>query len=61
VDRILAIDVGTQSLMAYVVDRNLVTLERKQISYAPQSKAKDRVEIEAEILWEALINACRQL
>ena len=60
-DRILAIDVGTQSLKACVVDRNLVTLERKQISYIPQAKAKNRVEIEAKILWEALIDACRQL
>jgi xylulokinase len=61
VDRILAIDAGTQSLKACVVDRNAATLERRQISYAPQAKVKDRVEIEAEVLWEALIDACRQL
>jgi len=60
-NRILAIDAGTQSLRACVVDRNLVTLERQQISYAPQLRGKNFVEIEAEVLWKAFIDSCRQL
>ena len=60
-NRILSIDAGTQSLRACVVDRNLVTLERHQISYTPQVKGKNRVEIEAEVLWKAFIDACSQL
>jgi sugar (pentulose or hexulose) kinase len=60
-NRILAIDAGTQSLRACVVDRNLITLERQQISYAPQVKGKNFVEIEAEVLWKAFIDACCQL
>ncbi len=60
-DRILAIDVGTQSLKACVVDRHLVTLERKQVFYEPQVKRKTWVEIDAEVLWKAFIDACHQL
>jgi len=60
-NRILAIDAGTQSLRASVVDRNLVTLERQQISYTPQVRGKNFVEIEAEVLWKAFIDACHQL
>ncbi len=58
---ILAIDVGTQSLKACVVDRNLSILERTQIFYEPQVKSKNRVEIDAEVLWKAFINACGNL
>ena len=58
---ILAIDVGTQSLKACVVDRNLSILERTQIFYEPQVKSKNRVEIDAEVLWKAFINACGDL
>ena len=58
---ILAIDVGTQSLKACVVDRNLSVLERTQIFYEPQVKSKNRVEIDAEALWKAFINACGDL
>jgi len=60
-NRILAIDAGTQSLRACVVDRNLITLERQQISYTPRVKGKNFVEIEAEVLWKAFIDACCQL
>jgi len=61
VNRILSIDAGTQSLRACVIDRNLVTLERYQISYDPQVKGKNRVEIEAEVLWKAFVDVCSQL
>ncbi|MFB0506307.1 MAG: FGGY-family carbohydrate kinase [Thermodesulfobacteriota bacterium] len=60
-NRILAIDVGTQSLRACVFDRDFIVLEKQQISYAPQVKAKNWVEIDAEVLWNAFIKACRQL
>jgi len=61
VDRILAVDVGTQSLKACVVDHRLTTLERQQVSYDPQVKRKTWAEIDAEVLWMAFIDACRQL
>jgi len=60
-NRILAVDAGTQSLRACVFDRDLIVLEKQQISYDPQVKAKNWVEIEAEVLWNAFIKACSQL
>ena len=60
-DRILAIDAGTQSLRACVFDRDFNTLEKQQVSYAPQVKAKNWVEIDAEVLWNAFVKACSQL
>ncbi len=61
INRILAIDVGTQSLRACVFDRDLSTLEKQQISYAPQVKRKTWVEIDAEVLWNAFVKACTRL
>jgi sugar (pentulose or hexulose) kinase len=61
VNRILAIDAGTQSLRACILDRDLTTLERGQASYTPQVKAKTWVEINAEVLWDAFMKACGQL
>lgn len=58
---ILAVDVGTQSLKASVVDRNLTVLESARISYVPQVKSKNRVEIGAEVLWDAFVKAFAQL
>jgi xylulokinase len=60
-DSILAIDVGTQSLKACVIDPELNLLERQQVSYVPQVKSRDRVELDAELLWDALVQACRRL
>ena len=60
-DRILAVDVGTQSLKACIVDHNLETLERQQVYYDPQVKRKTWVEIDAEVFWKAFIDACHQL
>lgn len=60
-NRVLAIDVGTQSLRACILDATLRVIERQQINYAPHVKAKDRVEIDAEVLWNALIQTCRRL
>jgi xylulokinase len=60
-DCILAIDVGTQSLRACIIDGELSVLERQQIPYAPQIGSGFRVEMDAEILWSALIQACTGL
>ena len=60
-DCILAIDVGTQSLRACVIDPDLSELERQQVPYTPQVISRDKVEIDAEILWEALVRACSKL
>jgi len=61
VNRILAIDAGTQSLRACVFDRDLAMLEVQRVSYDPRVKAKTWVEIDAEVLWDAFIKACGQL
>ena len=60
-DCILAIDVGTQSLRACVIDPNLSVLERQQVPYSPQIISRDKVEIDAETLWDALVEACSKL
>jgi xylulokinase len=60
-NRVLALDIGTQSLRACVVDRDLNTLEKEQISYSPEVKSRNRVEIEAEVLWGAFMHACKRL
>ena len=59
--RILAVDVGTQSLRANVVDRNHETIEAARVSYFPRIYSKNCVEIEADILWQAFIQACSEL
>ena len=58
---ILAVDTGTQSIKASIIDRNLNLLETSRISYAPEVKSKNRVEIGAEVLWDAFLKACAQL
>jgi xylulokinase len=60
-DCILAIDVGTQSLRACIIDSELSVLERQQVHYTPQVISRDKVEIDAEILWDALVQACSKL
>ena len=60
-DYILAIDVGTQSLRACILDPEFSVLERQQVRYAPRVVSRDKVEIDAEILWNALVQACRKL
>ncbi|MCP4630989.1 MAG: hypothetical protein GY850_46895 [bacterium] len=60
-DSILAIDVGTQSLRACVIDPELSELEKQQVPYTPRVISRDKVEIDAEILWDALVQACSKL
>jgi sugar (pentulose or hexulose) kinase len=60
-DCILAIDVGTQSLRACIIDPEFSELERQQVPYTPRVISRDKVEIDAEILWDALVQACSKL
>lgn len=60
-DCILAVDVGTQSLRACILEEDLTVVERQKVSYVPQVKSGNRVEIDAEILWDALVEACGKL
>ena len=60
-DSILAIDVGTQSLRACIIDPELSELERQQVPYTPRVISRDKIEIDAEILWDALVQACSRL
>ena len=60
-DCILAIDVGTQSLRACILDSELSLVERQQVPYTPQVISREKVEIDAEILWDALVKACRKV
>lgn len=60
-DCILAIDVGTQSLRACVIEPDLTVVERQKVPYTPRVISRDKVEIDAEILWDALVEACGQL
>ncbi len=61
VNYVLAIDVGTQSLKASIVDRGLAVIESAKVPYLAQVRSKNRVEIEAEVLWKAFVKACAQL
>ena len=58
---ILAVDTGTQSTKASIVDGNLNVLETSRVSYAPEVRSKNRVEIEADVLWDAFLKACASL
>lgn len=56
--KVLAVDIGTQSLKASIIDQNLETIERFKVSYQPETYAKNCVEINIDILWNAFIKAC---
>lgn len=60
-DCILAIDIGTQSLRAGIIDKELTLIELQKVSYSPQVISRDKVEMDPEVLWNALIQACRLL
>ncbi len=60
-DHILAIDVGTQSLRACLFDSSFTLVERQQVPYTPTVVSRDKVEIDAETLWDALTHACGNL
>lgn len=58
---VLAIDVGTQSLKASIIDADLIPIDTAQVPYTPEAKSKSRVEIDTEVLWQAFLKACGQL
>lgn len=61
-DKLLAIDMGTQSTRALIFDLDGNLLFKTQIPVAPYSAAKHGwVEIEPEKFWESLCEACQKL
>ena len=58
---LLAVDVGTQSLKISVYDDNLECLERYKEPYQPTAYSGNRVEIDAEVFWNAFVSVCRRL
>ena len=59
--KVLAVDIGTQSLKASIVDETLSSIERVKISYQPVTHSNNCVEINIEVLWNAFLQACRKL
>jgi len=55
---ILAVDVGTQSLKAGIVDHDLKVKARRQIFYSAEIGSGTRAEIDPELLWQAFIDSC---
>ncbi len=60
-DTILAVDIGTQSLKAGILDGQLNLLERRQVPLSIEVSNTTHVEMDAEEVWSALIKACRGL
>jgi len=60
-DTILAVDIGTQSLKAGIVDRQLNILERQQVPLSIHVGSATHVEMDGEQIWSALLTACNQL
>ena len=59
--KILAIDIGTQSLKASVIDESFSTIERRKVPYNPVSHSGNCVEIDVNILWRAFLSACENI
>ena len=59
--KILAVDIGTQSLKASIINEDLSTIERVKVPYQPVTHSKNCVEIDIDVLWDAFIEACRKL
>lgn len=60
-DAILAIDIGTQSLKAGILDNQLNMLERQQVPLSIQVSNGLHVEMDGEQIWSALVTACNGL
>ena len=60
-DAILAIDIGTQSLKAGIVDVQLNILERRQVPLSIQVSNGHYAEMDGEEIWTALVAACSGL
>ncbi|VBB40658.1 putative Carbohydrate kinase, FGGY [uncultured Spirochaetota bacterium] len=59
--KIMAVDIGTQSLKTSIYNDSLECLERHKVPYSPTTSSDNRVEIDAEIYWRAFVSCCRQL
>lgn len=60
-DQILAIDIGTQSLRAGILDGQLNILERQQVPLTVRVSRGTHAEMDGEEIWSALVTACRRL
>ncbi len=59
--KILAVDIGTQSLKASIYNDSLECLERHKVQYSPNTFSGNRVEMDAEIYWRAFVTCCQQI
>jgi xylulokinase len=59
--KIMAVDIGTQSLKTSIYNDSLECLERHKVQYAPNTFSGNRVEMDAEIYWRAFVTCCQQL
>ncbi|HAK47242.1 MAG TPA: hypothetical protein DCO79_15150 [Spirochaeta sp.] len=59
--KILAVDIGTQSLKASIIDENRKTLDRAKVAYAPVTRPGNCVEIDVSVLWNAFLKACTEI
>ena len=60
-DTILAVDIGTQSLKAGILDEQLTIIERQQVPLSMHVSNSNHVEMDGEVIWSAIITACRGL
>lgn len=60
-DAILAVDIGTQSLKAGILDDQLNILERQQVPLTIQISKGHHAEMDGEEIWSALVTACNGL
>ena len=60
-DAILAVDIGTQSLKAGILDDQLNILERQQVPLTIQLSKGHHAEMDGEEIWSALVTACNGL
>jgi sugar (pentulose or hexulose) kinase len=58
---IMAVDVGTQSVKAGIVDAGMNVLERSQVMVSAGVRNGSWVEMDAEAVWRALAEACSGL
>jgi len=58
---VLAVDIGTQSLKAGILDERLTLIERQQVGLSMQISDATHVEMDGEEIWTALAKACRGL
>ena len=60
-DAILAVDIGTQSLKAGILDGQLNILERQQVPLTVRVSRGTHAEMDGEQIWSALVAACSGL